>query len=127
MLLAQAAPQGTENFLAIAFYLIGGVTAVVLLFKTLKKPEAIETEIGGQPIKVKFAAQFATKEELTALQDRVQRFEDSFEENFRLLTTQIREDNDGLHNRITELFGSFRELRGAVTNAMKDTNNPFGK
>lgn len=148
ILFAQAAPPGTENFLAIAFYLVGGFTAVVMLVKSLRKAEAVETEIGGQPIKVKFAAQFATKEELAALENRVERVEAKIDLQFEKLredrrasvaalhkrieetTTDIRReiktDTAGLHSRVTEVLAAFSRLQGAVQTAMKNTGHPFG-
>src|SRR5689334_1842573 len=97
MLLAQAAPAGTENFLAIAFYLVGGVTAVVMLVKSFKKPDAVETEIGGQPIKVKFAAQFATKEEHETLRHDFGEFRREVSTSFEKAAHTSRESREKIY------------------------------
>lgn len=97
MLFAQAAPPGTENFLAITFYLVGGITAVVLLIKSLRKPEAVETEIGGQPIKVKFAAQFATKEEHETLRQDFGEFRREVSTSFEKAASTSRESREKIY------------------------------
>jgi len=131
MLLADAAPPGTEQFIAIAMYLIVSITAVVALWRMLKKSEPMETEIGGQPIKVKFATQFATKEELGALQERVQHVEQRIDVQFERLREErrssvaqlhkrIEETTGGVNERVTELLAAFSKLQGTCEAHLKN-------
>lgn len=72
--LAQAAPSAAalKDFLEVAFYIAGLVTAVVLAWRALTgRPEA--TEIAGQPISVAAHPGTVTREELKQVHGRIER------------------------------------------------------
>ncbi len=119
-------------------YLVVLATSFVVLVKKLKKAEPSETLIGAQPISVREAHEFVTKRDHEKLETDLRELR---KENV-LITSNLskdlnsgingihklmKSDIDGLHNRVTDLFGAFREMKGAVENALKESRTPFHK
>src|SRR4051812_15701105 len=67
---ADFSAQALKDWLAVLFYLVGGATAIVALWKMLSGKNGA-TEIAGQPIEVKAHAAFATKLEHEQLQKKL--------------------------------------------------------
>jgi hypothetical protein len=113
-------------------WLLGGSAALFLLNQALtfwkdhmrEQPAARDT--------------YATKEDHEALIAEVDaRFEKLNEDRRRNVTElhgkiddmrrEVKSDVHGVHDRITALLASFSEVKGAVTNHLKNSIPPFGK
>ena len=154
MLFAEVTPAGVENFLAIVFYLAGGIAAVVGLYKMMGKPAPTETALANQPITVRADREFASKAEHDALAKRVcerdeayknevtllrqerstsvgnlhAKIELSAKENRQLfsdLREEFKEDTGKLHDRINDQLKAWAKLEGRIDEALKKTNHPF--
>lgn len=153
-LLAEAAPAGTENWLAILFYLVGGVTSVVVLVKQFTKPKSAPTVIADQPLHVKAATEYASKTEHDLLRDEVrdlrtdmqngfkelsdersrsvgnlhERIEDFDAKNQQLtadLRKEMKSDFNGVHNRITDVLSVVSKLQGSFETFARNSKHPF--
>lgn len=82
--------------------------------------------------------QFATKDELDEVKEEVRGLDRKIDDRFDQLRLErsksvaelhkrIEAISAGLNDRVTELLGGFRELRGRVEQALKETKSPFGK
>lgn len=148
LLLAQSTPPpGFTAWIESGFYMVGLVTAVVVLWKQFAKAPPAETEIKGQPITVRADTEYTTKEETDALEARVEaRFaalDKSRRENVEKLhdkfdhleqrtqqviaemRREVKDDVTGMHKRTDVILEKLSELRGAVNIALKNSNPPF--
>ena len=128
-LLAQSAPDATalKSFLEVFFYLAGSVVALMVGWRTFFPKDVPATP---QPLVVKEHKRFATWEELQSVRAEVaaigKRFDEAviqirtdgegrvanIEQHIDQLKVEIKEDNNTLHTRITELLSAFAEFRG---------------
>lgn len=130
-----APPAGFNDWLASAFYLVGLVTAAVVLYKHLHgRPTS--TEIAGQPLTIQGATLFTPIEAHNELKGRVdgisrdiaagfERLDhkrsvsvaglhDDLEVAIENLRKEVKEDVKGVHDRINAVLAAVSELRGKV-------------
>jgi hypothetical protein len=122
-------PAALASWLEVFFYLLGGIAAVVGLLVGVKSLREKPAEV-PQPLTVKEQKRFATWEELQAVRaevlaiggrfdEAVERMRDDgagrvalLEQHLNELKSEIKEDNNTLHARVTELLAAFAEFRG---------------
>lgn len=153
-LLAQSAPAGTDNWLATLFYLVGGITAVVVLIKQFRKEPVSETLVSPQPLVVKPHEEYASRKEHDALVVQVrdqhaeirteiqtlreersksvgnlhQRIEAAAQDNRTVtdsLRKEVKQDIAGVHTLLNEQLRAFSKLEGRIEEALKKTQHPF--
>lgn len=135
LILAQAQPATFNDWVANAFYVVGLITAVVILYQRLR-PKPRETAITGQPLEVRAASDYATKGELRSLELRVDRITDEVRTGFTeldrkrsvsiaglhddldakttMLRSDVKQDIHGVHTRINEVLSSVSKLEGKL-------------
>lgn len=121
-LIAQTQPPDFGPWLSNLFYGVGLLTACVVLFKHLKGSPS-STEISGQPLTVKAAARFATKEEHSELKGVVEAMGREIKEGFAsmdgrrsgsidALRLEIKAEIHGVHERVNEVLRGVSRLEG---------------
>lgn len=61
------------------------------------------------------------------LHERIEKFDIKNQQLTAALSKEVKEDFLGVHHRISEIVTAFSELKGAISTALKNSNNPFGK
>jgi len=106
--LAQTQPASFGDWTSNAFYVVGLITAVVMLYKaTRSKPGS--TEIAGQPLTVRAANDYATKGELRSLEVRVDRITDEVRTGFTELDRKRSSSIAGLHDDLDRKTNDLRK------------------
>lgn len=126
--LAQTMPTTVGDWLENLFWLVGGTTAMVALYKMLKGGSPLP-----QPMVVKGAQEYATAEELRQAHGRISRereeinallaqqrqqiddMEVTVSRSINDLRKEIKGDTMGVHNRINEVLAAVSELKGRLT------------
>jgi hypothetical protein len=109
MLFAEITSAQVGDFLAIGFYLIGGLTSCVGLWVMLRKPAATETALTNQPITVRAEAEFASKDEHEGLRAEFADFRDEIRAAFDEAGHTSRQSREKIYNelrRLAELMSS---------------------
>lgn len=104
------APTALKDFLAVVFYLCGGLGGAagfaVAVRSLLRKPSAFP-----QPIVVEMAREFATKQELARVDDRVTDLAEKTDERFAQAARAGSESREKLYNRINIISSTTSALQ----------------
>jgi len=135
MLFAEAQQLPDPNSFASIGWLLVGLGAIALL---LNQGADFLARFKAKEPTPPLHEQYATKQELAAVESKVDDIDGKIDRRFEELRKErsvsvaqlhkrIEETTSGIQARVSDLMGSFRELKGAVQTALKDTHNPFGK
>jgi len=140
--LAQSTPPPAvlASWVEVLFYLAGGTAAVVAAWYYLTGRDG-ERRITPQPLVVTAETQFATRAELEEVKRSVSALTEKIDHGFAALDlkrsnsleklhgdmqtrtdtlrAELKSDTDKIHNRVTDVFGALREMRGRMGNVEK--------
>ena len=140
--LAQSTPPPAvlASWVEVLFYLAGGTAAVVAAWYYLTGRDG-ERRITPQPLVVTAETQFATRAELeevkrsvSALTEKIdhgiaaldlkrsnslEKLHGDMQTRTDTLRAELKSDTDKIHNRMTDVFGALREMRGRMGNVEK--------
>ena len=135
MLLAETPPppEALSSWLSVMFYLVGGATACVLLFREITGKRGA-TEISGQPLEVKAHAGTVTRRELDETHGRISRERKEINDAIVAVREDMRERTDKLEQKLDEntkmtshmsgqlggMDATLGNLSNALTNYMRD-------
>jgi len=123
--ISQDPPPGFDAWLASLFYLMGIITAGVVLYKQLRPRPAQHMHVAPQPFEVKGHVEYTPlsvhREFSKEVNERFAAMSAASSAGRQKIYELIRAQNEGLHNRITDLFGLVREMKGKLD---RNTNPP---
>ncbi len=130
-------PEALTSWLSVFFYLIGGITAVVMLVRAVTG-RGVSTTLRDQPVEVKEHAGIATQQQLQTVKTethgrikrereeidaRIQRVEESTERRFDKINEKIDENTkltSSLDGQLQQINQGVSQLTTTVTNFMRD-------
>lgn len=118
-------PNSSEAIGWIVLILCGSIGGLFLALNQVadfvgrfRKQAATETEIANQPIEVKAADRFATREELAALEERLSERQDKLEEKLDTAVDKISEAGEDrvrrLHARMDQVLAAVAQVQGEL-------------
>jgi hypothetical protein len=103
-------PSALQDFLAVVFYLCGGLGGAagfaVAMRSLLRKPSSF-----SRPVEVEMVKDFATKQELQKVDDRVTALDESVDERFAAAARAGAESREKLYNRINIIDATTAALK----------------
>lgn len=111
-------PPGLDAFLASAFYVVGLITAVVVLWQRLRTAPEQPVRLAPSPLEVKPAADYATRSDLervdTAVHGRMKRERTEINEEMRRFQDSVGERIGNLDSKIDRNTELTAVTRGEV-------------
>lgn len=129
-------PASLRAWLECLFFLGGGLYILLAIRKQMRPTERTPVHLTGQPIRIEREVEFTPLEAHRKLEAKVDRITDQITAGFdkadgkrsssiaglhddlrnatEHLRTEMKSDNTGLHNRLSEVLVELGELRGQV-------------
>ena len=111
-------PPGFAEWMQSSFYMLGIITACVALYKLLRPKPSQQMHVANQPVEVKGHVEYtplATHKEFRAeVEVRLAAMSKASSEGRQKIYDLLRTHNENMHNRITDLVGLVRELKGKI-------------
>jgi hypothetical protein len=118
-------PSGFDNWIANAFYILGLITAAVMLFKNVRKTPSQNVRVEEQPLNVREYVEYTPismhQEFAKAVNERFASMSAASSAGREKIYNLIRTENTAMQNRFTELVGLVREIKGKIE---RNTNPP---
>ena len=111
-------PPGFADWLQSAFYLLGIITAGVVLYKQLRPKPSQHMHVANQPVEVKGHVEYTPlathKEFKTEVEIRLAAMSKASSEGRQKIYDLIRDENKRVHDRITELVRAVARVEGKI-------------